>query len=247
MRPTWDYTHHAAHYAARPNYADAVIDRLVDRVGARRPGFLALDVGAGTANLSLMLLRRGVGVHAVEPNDEMRRIGMDRTRPWATPWTKASGERTSQRDASFDWVTMGSSFNTMDPTLALAETSRVLRPGGHFSCLWNHRDLDDPFQDEVQRLIRRSIPGYAQGARREDQAAALTTSGLFEDAIYDEASQVHELTPERYVTAWRSTATLRLQAGEAFEEILRQIADLVRAHGPVRTTYTTRAWTARVR
>jgi len=36
----------------------------------------------------------------------------------------------------------------------VAETARVLRPGGHLALFWNSRDLDDPVQSGVEQLLR---------------------------------------------------------------------------------------------
>lgn len=242
---TWDYTELATHYSARPNYAAPVLDALVERLGARRPGFSAIDVGAGTGNLTLMLLSRGVHVVAIEPNDAMRAIGEERTRAHGTRWIRSTGETMDVRVGSADWITFGSSFNTMDPDAAVAASHRVLRPGGQMTCMWNHRDLDHPFEREVQSLIRQSLPGYAQGTRRADPSETILRGGLFGPPRFDEASEDHLISPDQYVKAWRSTATLRIQAKDRFEPLLGEIGRMAQEAGPIHMTYTTRAWTAR--
>src|SRR5438046_154735 len=61
----WDYSLHAKYYSDRPNYHGAAIDLLVHHVGAKAPGFAVADIGAGTGNLTIMLLERGLRVTAV--------------------------------------------------------------------------------------------------------------------------------------------------------------------------------------
>ena len=79
MKTQWDYTDLAQAYLKRPDYADAAIDGMLER-GRLTRGAAACDVGAGVAHLTLKLLERGLRVVPVEPNDEMRRLGAERTR-----------------------------------------------------------------------------------------------------------------------------------------------------------------------
>jgi SAM-dependent methyltransferase len=245
---TWDYTTHAAYYAARPNYADAVIDQVVEHVGARASDdFVVADVGAGTGNLTLMLKARGLTCIAVEPNGAMREHGMERTRELDVRWVEGTGEATGLATGSVNWVTMGSSFNTMDRPRALVETHRILGPGGYFSCMWNHRDLSDPLQQDVEQLIRRMVPTYGAGTRREDQTEVIEGSGLFMPVVYHEGSRRVGQKPETYLDAWRSTHNLKLHAGDRFEAVIAAIAKLVEPMPMIEMTYTTRAWTAQTR
>src|SRR5579885_1706085 len=127
MKTEWDYTALADAYLKRPDYSDALVDAMVRIAGpaSRR----ACDIGAGVGHLTLMLLRRGFDVTAVEPNDAMRRNGSARTAgSAAVRWTVGTGEESGQPDGSFDLVTFGSSFNVTDRRAALRETARILQP-----------------------------------------------------------------------------------------------------------------------
>ncbi len=246
MTSTWDYTDHASYYSARPNYADGVIDELVRHVGAvPSESYRVADIGAGTGNLTLMLLQRGLRCVAVEPNAEMRRHGVQRTAPWETPWIEGHGEQTGLVAHSINWVTMGSSFNTMDRPRALAECHRILRPQGCFTCMWNHRDLNDPVQHEIESLIRRLVPAYEAGTRREDQTEILQASGLFSEIRYIEGWQVVRQRRQDYVDAWRSTRNLKIHAVDRFDQVIVAIDRALESRPILELRYTTRSWTAR--
>jgi ubiquinone/menaquinone biosynthesis C-methylase UbiE len=244
----WDYTEHAKSYAARPNYAEAAIDKLVELVGVKkRKRHLVVDVGAGTANLTLMLLARGLRCIAVEPNQAMREIGMERTRNMTVKWRVGTGEATGLTERTADWVTFGSSFNTTDRTKALKETARILKSNGYFTCLWNHRDLNDPLQQKIEKLVRKLAPSYEGGVRREDQTDIIRSSKLFGSITYLEETQEVVRTPQQYVEAWRSTRNLALHAGpKLFEKILARIAEELKGMREIRMNYTTRSWTAQL-
>lgn len=77
--------------------------------GANTPLKVA-DIGAGTGNLSIMLCERGLKVVAVEPNDAMREIGIERTKGQNIEWIRATGLKNGLKSSEFDLVTFGSSF-----------------------------------------------------------------------------------------------------------------------------------------
>ena len=160
----------------------------------------------------------------MEPNDAMRANGIKRTSAMAdVQWFEGTGEATGMDDGAYDLVTFGSSFNVCDRPKALAETKRILVPGGWFACMWNHRELDDPIQSWIEGIIRDGVPGYGYGTRREDQTNVIEASGLFRSVVTVSGKVVHEQSKVDCVEAWRSHATLERQAGEKFHDVVNSI------------------------
>lgn len=243
--PKWDYTSLAKHYGSRPNYAAEAIDRMCKLTGVGT-GSLVCDVGAGTGHLTKLLLARGFQVTAVEPNEAMREIGESLTAGKNVVWRYGTGEDIGAVDNTFDLVTYGSSFNTTNRAVALKETSRVLKPGRWFACMWNHRVLTDPLQAEVEGLIKATITGYDYGTRREDQTDTIASSGLFDTPVFVEANFTADIAAADYVDAWRSHATLQKQAGDKFADIIKGIEQIVSGKAILTVPYMTRLWTAQV-
>jgi SAM-dependent methyltransferase len=243
----WDYTKLAATYTLRPPYSPRAVDRIVAVRG--RPAPRVADIGAGNGHLTVDLLDRGCVVDAVEPNDAMREIGIERTKGGAVTWHVGIGEDTGLPSDTYDLVTFGSSFATTDRQLALRETARILRRPGWFVCIWNHRDLDDPLQAEVEARIRARIPDYGYGARREDQAPVIEASGLFETPTVLREPILHRVPVSDWLAAWRSHGILESQAGSQFESILADIDRYVLSLGvdEVDIPYVTVGWIAAVR
>jgi ubiquinone/menaquinone biosynthesis C-methylase UbiE len=131
------------------------------------------------------LLNEGVqDITAVEPNDAMRVIGQEITKATPIKWIRATATETTLTDA-YDWVTFGSSFNVIDRTDALKETHRLLKNGGFFTCLWNHRSLLCPIQKQAEDIIESFVPAYSRGVRREDQRPFLEENATdFKDICY---------------------------------------------------------------
>jgi len=249
MKTEWDYTTLADAYLKRPDYADAAIDAMLSIAGAEK-GDKFCDVGAGVAHLTLMLAARGLDVVAVEPNDAMRANGIKRTEKFANVrWHEGTGEATGQVAQAFDMVTFGSSFNVCDRQQALKETARILKPRGWFACMWNHRQLEDPIQAQIEAIIKARVSGYGYGTRREDQTAVIDESGLFGPVVHLDSRVMHEQTIEECVEAWRSHATLERQAGAAFHDVVAAIESYLQSLGTpcIQIPYSTNIWVAQLR
>jgi len=246
MKTEWDYTQLANAYLERPEYAPSALQKLF-QIAELKPKDRVCDIGAGVAHLTLPLAAFGCQVDAVEPNDAMRANGQQRTAHLLTvSWSEGTGEATGRPSDIYDFVTFGSSFNVCDRDKALKETHRLLKPGKYFACLWNHRDLTDPIQSHIEGIIKKFIPSYGYGTRREDQTEVIASSGLFCPAQYVEGHILWEQKIEDTVEAWRSHATLHRQAGEQFSNIIKEIEGYLASLGreSIMIPYTTRAWIA---
>jgi len=244
MKTEWDYSELAEVYLKRPDYSPEVIDAIL-RIAQLKEGDEACDVGAGVAHLTLALLSRRLRVTAVEPNYEMRLRGSARTAHLRNvEWFEGTAEETLRPAGQFAVVTFGSSFNVVDRPAALRESARLLRPHGWFVCLWNHRNLDDPIQKQIEEIISSEVKGYSYGVRREDQSKTIIASKLFSSPLRVEGDITHTMSRADVLEAWRSHATLQRQAGAAFSKVLASIERFLGSLDSDRMVvpYTTRAW-----
>ena len=246
MKTEWDYTNLAEAYLKRPDYAQAAIDELL-KISSVRADDKVCDVGAGVAHLTLLLAKAKLRIKAVEPNDAMRKYGTKRTATLKNvSWFEGTAEATGQSSETFKLVTFGSSFNVCDRQQALIETSRILVPGGWFACMWNHRILTDPTQAAIETLIKKHLPHYDYGIRRQDQVTSINSSGLF--GLRCTCLQKLFICRQKTecVEAWRSHATLKRQSGPAFDNIISDIEKFIFGLGAdtVKIPYSTKVWVA---
>lgn len=247
MKVQWDYTSLADAYLKRPNYSTEAINEMLKLANVKESEPVC-DIGAGTANLTLMLAKRNLSVTAVEPNDAMRKNGMKRTKKFINVrWVEGTGEDTKLNSSSFNFVTFGSSFNVTDRKMALRESYRILKSKGWFACLWNHRDLNNPIQKEIEDVIKFYIKDYQYGVRREDQTEIILQSGLFSNVNKIESEVCHKQRVCECIEGWRSHATLIRQAGDKFSFIMEKIEKVINSNCKdyIMIPYTTRIWVAR--
>ncbi len=249
MKTEWDYTDLAAAYLKRPDYAQSAIDKMFEVSGVQK-GDNVCDVGAGAAHLTLKLAEYGLHVCAVEPNDAMRANGIKRTSGYAdVKWFEGVGEHTGMDSDKFDLVTFGSSFNVCNREEALQEAKRILKGKGWFACMWNHRDLEDSLQKEIENILKAQISDYDYGTRREDQTEIINQSGLFGEVVYVEGTVVHEILAEDFIEGWKSHGTVQRQSKDKFDLINQEIRKVVESKGEkyIKVPYTTRIWMAQVK
>jgi len=222
---SWDYTEHASYYDKRADYSSDAIENLLKAIGCA-PSRPVADIGAGTGKLTKELLKHGLTVSSVEPNNAMRTIGIQNTKGKSATWSVGTGEATGLPTSSVYAVFFGSSFNVVDQSLTLSEVSRILVPNGWFACMWNHRDLEDLIQQRIEFIIKSSIPAYSYGSRREDPTNIIDTSGHFSATKSIEESFVWKMPKSDVIVAWKSHATLKRQAGNdaVFNSIIQEIA-----------------------
>jgi SAM-dependent methyltransferase len=218
----------------RPDYPAAAIDRLVTELGLR-PGAVVADVGAGTGKLTRALLERGLGVIAVEPVDGMR-TQLARMAP-AADVRAGQAEALPLEDAGVDGVTVAQAFHWFASAATLGEFARVLRPDGRLGLIWNRRDLDQPLQAAIGRLLapyRGGAPAHADDAWK----AAFTAAAPFAPVTEHRISHAQALDAGGLVDRVLSISFIAaLPRGDArkVEARVRELA----AAGPVELRYVT--------
>lgn len=249
-----DFTGLASDYSLhRPDYCPSVLKALLGLVDKTTDVIDFVDVGAGTGIWTRMVHAAGVkSATAVEPNDDMRANGIDDSRRTSIRWLEGSAEQTGLPSGSADWLSMASSFHWANFDLALKEFHRVLRSAGRFTALWNPRLIEvNPLLVEIEAYLdslRPNIKRVSSGRSgiTETLNERLWASPYFDDVVYLEGRHVIEMTPERYLGAWRSVNDLRVQLGpETFGVFLDFVEKRIAGQRVIEATYLTRAWSAR--
>ena len=250
-----DFTGLAKKYSRyRPGYSESVLTAILALVGKPAGQIDAADVGAGTGIWTAMLASRGCRtVTAVEPNEDMRRSGIEFTGEKAVQWRAGSGEQTDLESGSIDLLTMASSFHWVDFERGTKEFARVLRPQGRFVALWNPRLIEaNPLLAETEAYINVLRPGIkrvssGRSGITEKLAEMLSAHPDFEDVVYLEGRHMRTQTLDEYVGAWRSVNDVQYQLGpDKFEQFLEHVRSRLQG-AKIEVTYLTRAWAARRR
>ena len=104
------------------------------------------------------------------------------------------------------------------------ESQRILKRGGFFACMWNHRALNDPIQEKIENIIKSYVKDYDYGTRREDQTEVIKASGRFTDITHFSGQVLHNIPVEDVIEGWRSHGTLERQVGDKFNAVVKEIA-----------------------
>ena len=242
MKTEWDYTDRAHTYDQRADYSPEAITKLLEQTGCS-PEKPVADIGAGTGKLTKMLLDNKLTVRAVEPNDNMRMYGVSNTSNGSVTWTEGVGEHTGLDDSGVYAAFFGSSFNVVDQVKTLDEVSRIVVPNGWFGCMWNHRDVEDPIQKEIEDIIKSFIPNYDNGLRRQDPTSVIESHDHFAKVKHIEERFLVPMKKTNIVDAWKSHDTLYRQSNGKFDDIINKISECLNADEYL-VPYFTRIWFA---
>jgi ubiquinone/menaquinone biosynthesis C-methylase UbiE len=249
-----DFTKLASMYSHyRPGYSSTVLKAILGIVGKPVTEIDFADVGAGTGIWTRMVAEKNCrSVVAVEPNAEMRKMGMGHVLNRQIQWQEGSGEMTHLDNESIDLLSMASSFHWVNFEAGTKEFYRVLREGGHFVALWNPRYIDDnPLLVDIEKKIYALAPHIKRVSSGKSEfvdnlSGQLLHSPYFEDLTYLEGRHTNHLTPEQYIGVWNSVNDIRSQMGEAvFEQFMHFVRMQVESLTVIPCTYLTRAWIVR--
>jgi SAM-dependent methyltransferase len=150
--------------SARPGYPAAAAEWALGT--AVRPGRgTAIDVGAGTGLLTRVLVPLAAVVIAVEPDSAMR-AQLHSSVPEITALA-GSAESIPVAAASADSVVCGQAYHWFDRDRAHGEIGRVVRPGGTFAAIWNHRDGSVDWVAKVDAAAGPAVSGFVRDARHD--------------------------------------------------------------------------------
>lgn len=159
--PTKRFSDRVENYVKyRPSYPEKIVEELLAK-GVITPNSVIADIGSGTGKFSELLVKKGVQVYGIEPNDEMRKAGEEFLSNYSI-FQSISGtaEATNLPDNSIDVITAAQAFHWFKIEETQKEFTRILKPNGYIVLIWNDRDSDDAFQKEYDKLIVEHCPEY---------------------------------------------------------------------------------------
>ncbi|MFD5316994.1 class I SAM-dependent methyltransferase [Streptomyces sp. NPDC127098] len=239
----------AAEYAtARPDYPATLYDAIEELADRPLAGARVLDVGAGTGLGTRPMLRRGATVTAAEPGPGM--AGQLRARLPAVRLVRADGNALPFTAGAFDLVTYAQAFHWTDPTRAVPEARRVLRPGGALALWWNVPDRTVPWQRDQERRLRARLTGYHRGDISAEAPGILADLDPALTTHYREVGWSRDLPLAAHLANLATHSFFAVLGPEASRAVIddeRALLEREFPEGEVTESYTVRLTVARVR
>jgi len=203
---------------------------LVDTARAEGPDSRVVDVGAGTGILTGQLSRVGIDCVAVEPLLAMAR--QLRLSLPEVPVVFGAAERLPLADDCVQVYAAAQAFHWFEPDAALAEATRVLRPGGSVCLLWNVRDQSVPWVAELTDLVEERTGGRPyEDARDRPVEAVLDASGHFGPVEVLRYPNPVPAGVEAVLERLRSTSFVAAMDQVSREELIDAARCLLAGHG----------------
>ena len=229
----------------RPGYSPEVLDLLRAECGLQ-PSHIVADIASGTGMFTRLLLENGNSVFAVEPNTEMREMGVRQLESYNRLVSVAgTAEETTLGSASVDFVTAAQAAHWFDLPRARAEFARILRPEGWCVLIWNERrTATTPFLLDYEQLLLTYGTDYKE-VRHERTTAIIHE--FFAPALADE--RVFDLRQqfdfEGVAGRLLSSSYAPLEGHPSHAPMMQELQRIFRAHasdGKVEFEYNTRVY-----
>jgi SAM-dependent methyltransferase len=233
----------------RPGYPPEVLELLRTECGLR-PNHVVADIAFGTGLFTRLLLENGNYVFAVEPNAEMREMGIQLLKAHARMVAVAgTAEATTLKSASVDFVTAAQAAHWFDLPRARAEFARILKPGGWCVLIWNERRTGSTaFLREYEQLLLTYGTDYKE-VRHERTTAVIHE--FFAPSLFAERSFNSNQRFDYEGCAGRllSSSYAPLEGHPNHEPMMENLQRIVRDHGKdgeVEFEYNTRVFYGRL-
>jgi len=128
--------------AFRSGYSRELYDTL-NEYGIK-PGMEVLDIACGTGLASEPLAKRGVKITGVDVSEPMLEKARERVK--MGEFVRGEAENLPFGARTFDATICAQAIHWFDQPKALAEMTRVVRPGGKVAVWWKKMDMDDPLR-----------------------------------------------------------------------------------------------------
>jgi SAM-dependent methyltransferase len=182
-----------------------------------------LDLAAGTGRLTRELIRRFANVLAVEPDERMRALHGSAL--------AGSAEAIPVEDESVDAVYVGEAFHWFDPTAAIGELARVLRPRGGLAIFWTHWwETEPPLPERALELLREPYQRFA--AQRNPPWDDWFANSPFEPLQRERLTEAIVVEPDELLELYSTTSSLAAISREKREALFAAVRPLLA--GPYR-------------
>jgi ubiquinone/menaquinone biosynthesis C-methylase UbiE len=229
--PTARFSDRVENYVRyRPGYPPEVLDLLRTECGLR-PSHIVADIASGTGLFTRLLLENGNSVFAVEPNTEMREMGVHELESYDRLVSVAgTAEETTLRSASADFVTAAQAAHWFDLPRARAEFVRILKPEGWCVLIWNERrTATTPFLRDYEQLLLTYGTDYKEV--RHERTTALIHK-FFAPALCQERvfSQCQQFDYEGVAGRLLSSSYAPLEGHPSHAPMMRELERIFHAH-----------------
>ncbi|HEY2582133.1 MAG TPA: class I SAM-dependent methyltransferase, partial [Mucilaginibacter sp.] len=209
------------------------------------------DIGSGTGIFTVLLLKQGYKVYAVEPNEDMQHAakiqfaGDDNFIP-----VNGNAEATTLKEKSIDLIVCAQAFHWFNNEKTRAEFKRILADEGKAALIWNNRLSDaDEFSIAYENILKNKTSEYTEVNHRninENDLKALFRNGEYKTAYYpnvqvfDEDGLMGRAFSSSYVPPEGT------EEGENFRQLLKDIFEKYSKDGKVNFHYQTEIYLGKV-
>lgn len=212
----------------RPGYPEAAFDDLWSQASLGTPN--VLEIGCGTGQATMPLLRRGARVVALELGPRLAEIARKTV---AATIITANFDTWEVPDSAFDLVLAATSFHWLDPQTRCARVARCLGENGWLAVLANVHVSDESGDDFFERTQDAYAEAYGAAARGRGLPSASSVDPatideqLFEHRAHHQYRWTEVFDAKRYVETLATYSDVGALREDRRERLFGRIRDVI--------------------
>lgn len=196
----------------RPVFTTEDFQAIAERTGVDPPGPV-LEIGPGTGQATLPLLRLGYDVSCVERGQQLALKLREKTAEFKSVRIfLAEFERwNAPEDSSFPLIVSATAFHWIDPAVRYCRCHELGAPGGWLAILYHeYPDQDPTVMDAAHELLREHSPFFdaspppSHAEKRADRIAEIAASGYYGEPVVLEREWIARRSRAEALAEFRS-------------------------------------------
>ncbi|KAJ7372663.1 hypothetical protein OS493_017935 [Desmophyllum pertusum] len=231
----------------RPEYSEESAEFLLNRVGAlpsdRREAIKLLEIAAGTGKftrvMAKVLAAKRANVEIIASDSQKAMCDMFRRFVTGIEMLHFPAENIALPDESVPVIICAQSFHWFASEKSVGEICRVLKPGGKYGMIWNHRDHSVPWVRAMQDIVdpfvkQKDMP---PDPRELTWKESLDNSGKFTSVERDTSFQTYlEGDIDNIVSVIMCISAISQSSKEKRAMVESKIRDILTNHPDLRGT-----------
>lgn len=223
----------------RPTYPEELIDALISMTGVDVKSKI-LEIGSGTGKATLLLARRGLAVHCIEPGQNLVLVAAQALKSYPrVNFETIAFEQWHERMGEFDLAVSAQAFHWIPQPIGYAKVARALKASGYLALFWNmYPDLTDVIFLDLRKVYEEHVPDWADQPNSceeliKQRKADIEESGLFRNICVKKFPWSARYNAQEYVGLLGTYSDHLRLSEERRKSLFEDVSAVIARHGGI--------------
>jgi len=220
----------------RPTYVAELFHDIIQYAGLNGTKN-SLEIGIGTGQATLPILKTGCHVTAVELGENLAEFAKRKFSAFHNfNVIHSDFEQFTPDNNAYDLIYSATAFHWLPQEIGFTKVHRLLKQGGTVALFWNHPRVIDPMHSEIQKIYQHYKPFGDTSPKEFDESACQQYADTikmygFSQVVTKIYHQIRTLRTEGYISLLNTYSDHRALQRDIKEVLEREIANVIAQFG----------------